>query len=416
MRTLNLNEIIDLTMSEIISIKNNEIKEIEEYLLQEDVSEISRESFLLHINSIKSEFNILIDLWDISIEELTYSKIDKLISLSKELKLPLKLIVRGGEYCQEGIKEKVDLLFKEETLIKFKDINEYLLKLQQHELIFIESDITSDNTWKLDNIEIANNKIVKMCNVIKENELSPLEAIAFIHKIVTKSFLYKENDENPGLARTIIGCLNTDNIVCVGYCNIVKALVDKLGYQKLKADTVVFKTLTEEENDSVVAEFLSVGTPHMKNLIFISDDKYGVEGAFLLDATYDSKSERFPLGRGFSQFMLPVEDILNYWKIKNIQYKDSFDEFLGNFGIETYIPEVPPIIEEYKMVSEAIPYDILQSVISKAIKIIYYIKDEEKLEEKLEVEMDKSMWFSKNIFTNNAKNSIRIEAEKYDFE
>ena len=192
--------------------------------------------------------------------------------------------------------------------------------------------------------------------------------------------------------------------------------MDKLGYQKLKADTVVFKTLTEEENDSVVAEFLSVGTPHMKNLIFISDDKYVVEGAFLLDATYDSKSERFPLGRGFSQFMLPVEDILHYKNIKNIQYKDSFDEFLGNFGIETYIPEVPPIIEEYKMVSKAIPYDILQSVISKAIKIIYYIKNEEKLEEKLEVEMDKSMWFSKNIFTNNAKNSIRIEAEKYDFE
>ena len=147
--------------------------------------------------------------------------------------------------------------------------------------------------YEIENFEIKET----ILNVIKENELSPLEAIAFIHKIVTKSFLYKENEENPGLCRTIIGCLNTDNIVCVGYSHIVKALVDKLDYQRLKVDTVVFKIVTDDDLNSSISEFMSVGTPHMKNLVFISDEKYGVEGAYLLEATFDSKTKNFTQGR-----------------------------------------------------------------------------------------------------------------------
>ena len=114
--------------------------------------------------------------------------------------------------------------------------------------------------------------------------------------------------------------------------------------------------------------------------------------------------------------MLPVEDIMHYLNMKNIQYKDSFDEFLGNLGIETYTPEIPPIIDDYKMVSKVITYDTLKSVIEKVLKIIFYINDEEKLIEKVELEMDKSMMFSKELFSENAINSIRVEAEKYDFE
>ena len=416
MRTLNFKEIINLSVDEIISIKKAEVKEIEDYLLQDDVSEFGRESFLVHIESIKNEFNVLINLWEMSLDDVSNIKIDKLVELSKKLELPLKLIVKGGDYFTEEIKEKVDLLFKDETLIRFREINEYLLSINQSELLFIESDITSNNIWQLKHIETADSKIVKMCNVIKENELSPLEAIAFIHKIVTKSFLYKENEENPGLCRTIIGCLNTDNIVCVGYSHIVKALVDKLDYQRLKVDTVVFKIVTDDDLNSSISEFMSVGTPHMKNLVFISDEKYGVEGAYLLNATFDSKTKNYTQGRGFSQFMLPVEDIMHYLNMKNIQYKDSFDEFLGNLGIETYTPEIPPIIDDYKMVSKVISYDTLKSVIEKVLKIVFYINDEEKLIEKVEFEMDKSMMFSKELFSENAINSIRVEAEKYDFE
>ena len=62
MRTLNFKEIINLSVDEIISIKKAEVKEIEDYLLQDDVSEFGRESFLVHIESIKNEFNVLINL------------------------------------------------------------------------------------------------------------------------------------------------------------------------------------------------------------------------------------------------------------------------------------------------------------------------------------------------------------------
>lgn len=51
---------------------------------------------------------------------------------------------------------------------------------------------------------------------------------------------------------------------------------------------------------NVMSGYIEAGGGHMQNLIIIKDDKYQVEGAYILDATYDSKTLRFKTGKGSS--------------------------------------------------------------------------------------------------------------------
>ena len=413
--TMNYEDIINISCKEIIELKNKDIIQIEEYLNNEDISESSKITFTNDLISIKTEFNVLIDFWHVTFNDISLKEINKLILLSKELNMPLKVFIRGGDYKKDDIREKIDLLFNNSTLEKLKKLNEYLLNNTGREIIFIESDISSNNKWNLKQIIYAHERIQKVCDVILKFNLSPFETVAFIYKIITKSFAYKENEDDTGLARSIIGVLNTDNIVCVGYSLLIKAIIDKLDYPDLICDGTTIEVQIEDNLDNQFKDIINSGEGHMKNLIFIKDDKYEVDGVYLLDSTYDSKRPKFPNGLGFSNFMIPVTDLIEYKDCRIKQYDDSYDEFLGLFGIESNCPDIPPVISKYESKSSPIPYETLEKVISNTLKIIFYVEDEEKLKEKVENEMDWSMIFSKSLFKNTAKNSIRIEAEKYDF-
>lgn len=415
MRTLNFNEIINLSKDEILGIKRNEILEIEEFLKTGEASNSLIETLEKDLFYINNEFNILINAWEINLKEISLEDVQKLINLSKEIKMPLKIFVQGGDYVKQDIREKVDFLFNDDSMEKLNEINKYLTLNKEKELVFIDSDITSENQWSISEIYHARERIDKIRNLILECNLSPLEAIAFIHKIVTKSFQYHENEEEAGKARTIVGVLNSNNIVCVGYANIIKSIVDRLDNPNLICDGLTIQVQYDENLSDEVTQFEINGEGHMKNVIFINDEKYNVSGVYLLDATYDSRSDRFPKGKGFANFMLPVTDLVEYKGQTVKQYEDVFEEFFGMYGLENSCPEIPPIITKYQDQSDPIPYEILEKVIKKVIRIIFFVKDEKILLEKLEQEMNLSMIYSKALFSNNATNSIKLEAEKYDF-
>ena len=135
----------------------------------------------------------------------------------------------------------------------------------------------------------------------------------------------------------------------------------------------------------------------------------------MLDATYDCKSENLKSGKGYAAFMLPLEDLMNFKDTKMIQYEDSFDQFLSGFGIDNEFSAIPPVVRKYKDRSKPIPYNTLEKVIKKALKIIFYIKDEDALNERLEIEMRLSRVIAHNRFSINAINSIYQESKKYTY-
>ena len=111
-------------------------------------------------------------------------------------------------------------------------------------------------------------KIDEIVINIKKLDLSPIEQIMFAYDIV-KDKEYKTEDENESVheSRDLSLSLLGDKIVCAGYSNILKTILDKLG---IKNSVYVL-------ND------------HQRNIAYVKDDKYEIDGVYYFDATGDSK-------------------------------------------------------------------------------------------------------------------------------
>jgi len=87
--------------------------------------------------------------------------------------------------------------------------------------------------------------------------------------------VYVEVDENEDkmISRNLSTALLGDKIVCVGYAVIFKTLLQKLGI----------------ECREVFLKHPSKITGHARNVIYVKDEKYGVDGVYYFDPTWDSK-------------------------------------------------------------------------------------------------------------------------------
>lgn len=152
--------------------------------------------------------------------------------------------------------------------------------------------------WTLQEVINANNKIDITAEKIKNANLSPLEQFISAFKTVS-SRVYTEEGlyDSSFLSRSIYGVLNTDKIVCVGYANWLEAIIEKLGSENL----ICVKHSTE------VTDRNGTGG-HSSNVVYIKDEKYGIEGLYYADACFSSaKSYDETLDLTFC--LVPLEDM-----------------------------------------------------------------------------------------------------------
>jgi hypothetical protein len=192
--------------------------------------------------------------------------------------------------------------------------------------------------------------------------------------------------------------------------------IDKLEYEDLMCETVTVKVERETDKNNELSEFISNGEGHMFNVVHVHDDKYDVDGVYVLDATYDSKRKGNVNGEGFACCMFPIMDLLNYRGITIKQYDNSIDELLALSGIEADCPLVPPIVEKYQDNSKPISFDNVYKCLESIYSIMFANKDSETISRLIENTIDYSMMVSQKLFLKSAINSIRQEAEKYEFE
>ena len=108
-------------------------------------------------------------------------------------------------------------------------------------------------------------------SVIEGNNLSPFEKLVYAYDII-KSFEY-EHSKDASNSRNIHSIIRDGKIVCVGYSKFLKQLL-----KELDIDAVILNVSFDNTN----------GRGHERNLVYIQDDKYGIDGSFALDATWDS--------------------------------------------------------------------------------------------------------------------------------
>ena len=123
-----------------------------------------------------------------------------------------------------------------------------------------------------DTIKIIND----MVQDINRFNYSPLEKIMYAYDLVrNRVYVSEGEDEDKTVSRTLSSVLLGDKIVCAGYAIVFETLLEKLGIKSRK----VYLYNSDKTGG------------HARNEIYIKDEKYGVDGVYYFDTTWDSKKE-----------------------------------------------------------------------------------------------------------------------------
>lgn len=164
------------------------------------------------------------------------------------------------------------------------------------------------------NIETFKKTLKKIDEIvinIKKLDLSPIEQVMFAYDIV-KNREYKKEDENESVheSRDLSLSLFGDKIVCAGYSNILKTILDKLG----------------------IKNYVYVVDDHQRNIAYIKDEKYDIDGVYYFDATGDSKiadKEKKHFNR-YLFFAKTKDQIDTYYKIEDTTLPCYYDLLMGD--------------------------------------------------------------------------------------
>ena len=121
------------------------------------------------------------------------------------------------------------------------------------------------------------NAIKKQAEDIKKLGLSPMETVMYAYdQVRNRIYTFEDKDESYHKSRDLTEVMFGDKIVCLGYANVFRALLNYIG---IKNDVVFLKDMDFPENG------------HARNVAYIKDDKYGIDGVYYFDPTWDSKTE-----------------------------------------------------------------------------------------------------------------------------
>ena len=181
------------------------------------------------------------------------------------------------------LKENPMLLNKKIVLSEIIDITDYdkLIKLMYEyneikDKVYI-SMVDNTNYVSLNDCYRTMSEIKRQADKIKKLNLSPMETIMYVYdQVRNRVYMHEDNTESLFKSRDLSEVMFGDKIVCAGYANMFHTLLTYLG---IKSNVVRLI----DKNDE------SGRTGHARNLIYVQDDKYNIDGVYYFDATWDSK-------------------------------------------------------------------------------------------------------------------------------
>ena len=308
------------------------------------------------------------------------------------------------------------MLFTQNLLNTFLALNTYLQANKMNQLRFMEDPLHPNSSWTLSQVINANEEINSLVDIIKMQNFTPYEAMAYIHLYLTSQFPYKENVEDPLAPRSIVGLLNSEDIVCVGYAKFIKAVVDKLNMPGLEAQTIesVLKPHQPKGTAKMVNKYPISGFAHLQNLITINDPKYGIKGTYMNDACWDAKNESFPNGKGFGNFMYSINDAFKYnsFNYQEIPSQDSYDATKILQAQKITRKEQQTFYQKYSKHSKTIPVETFENCLYNMLKKSYPALDKKQINETANYYTTLSKVIAASIFNEQAENKMAIEGRE----
>ena len=204
----------------------------------------------------------------------------------------LEYILDSVEYIKFDFKKHniMDYINSNPKIISKKIVLNEILEITDFnrlmELIYEYKDIKdkvyvtlvdNSNYVSLNDCYKTMNAIKIQADEIKSLNLSPMETIMYVYDIV-RNRVYEHEEEGDSLfkSRDLTEVMFGDKIVCAGYVSIFHALLSYLGI-----DSGVVRLI--DKNDE------SGRTGHTRNIVYVQDPKYNIDGVYYFDPTWDSK-------------------------------------------------------------------------------------------------------------------------------
>lgn len=235
-------------------------------------------------NKIKLEINLSLE------KGASIYKIDEyferlLSEIQKTNGVSVDVLVNFGE--EKLGKDDVRYLLDDSEIINLVKLQEKIHKLGTGQLLFRE--LPYGDCWNLTQVIKANNCIQDIAQTIKENKLSPFEALLFICTWAQKNieYYYADVDVNDENTNTIVAAVNNQKIRCVGFSQFITAVVKRLGVDYLQDDNVLMANGTiavayEKSEWRKVKKFFC--SDHCQLKCYIVDKKYNIDGEVIADA------------------------------------------------------------------------------------------------------------------------------------
>lgn len=187
--------------------------------------------------------------------------------------------------------------FTQQEWKRFKEISDYFKK---NDVYFGFEDM--DETWSFEKVEHANSRISKTAQKLKDSTLSPYEKLLFAYmKVASRKYISESEGDHYSSSRSVYGALNSREIVCVGYSEFLKAIMNEVGDENIK----VYKNSVSLSKDGKYAEVY-----HANLIVYLKDEKYGIDGYYYMDPTWDSATNKSKIPN-LSYFLIPLPNIKN---------------------------------------------------------------------------------------------------------
>lgn len=243
-------------------------------------------------------------------------------------------------------------------------------KLYNSDLKFNISGVEIMVDYTLDEYKKQENILDLIASDINNSNFSPFEKYIAVYNIAKKFKEYNENPENAIDSRYFKYFMNNEYMVCVGYAKMLADLCQRVGLNtydfSLKVDISYDKGFSKEEKVVDLAG-------HARIIVDINDPKYGIDGYYVADPTWDN----------FLEYDLYNYSLMSFDKTaQNKRYVNLTDEdlIMNVKDIEEYITKINFILNRTE---DEISLQTIKNKILKIIKDLYpeyYKKMEERYE------------------------------------
>lgn len=217
----------------------------------------------------------------------------------------------------------------------FSNINEMVISN-----VYVDCNSSKKNIPLIDYIKYEK----RLCDMVKPAmNLSPFEKFLFAYNVTKKFKKYKENLNDKGSSRTLYEVLDNEYMVCVGYSTLLGDLLDKLGISNSEYSITLDTMLGNLPNDiEYIPDKIEKNgkeqdvkvevAHHARRLIHLVDEKYGIDGIFVSDPTWDNYLNH---DLYVHSLMSPNETLgnnnylfLNFVSVNDLMFSSSMEEYM----------------------------------------------------------------------------------------